>query len=152
MITDNWLLITEIPKEGNKNNWKETFQQWKVSFIIRTPHTLCSLFSDLCSLFSDLCSPFTVSCTSIGWFANRPYNRTQEPSYQYREPLLTLRSSFFAFHCSSPLWKTYFLKKTKKHVKVKRKNVSLSLQNKANTIQIIITKKWYKKSLVSGCF
>ena len=137
MINEHWL----IPKERNNNNWKRDHPVMEGLFLllqlpISSAHRLL----------------LTVACISIGRFANRPYNRTQQPSYQYREPLLTLHSSLFAFHCSSPLWKTYFLKKTKKHVKVKRKNVSLSLQNKANTIQIIITKKWYKKSLVSGCF
>ena len=55
----------------------------------------------------------TVACTSIGRFANRPCNRTQQPSYQYREPLLTLRFSLFAFHFSLffPLVKNLFLKK-----------------------------------------
>ncbi len=59
------------------------------------------------------CLLLTVSCTSIGRFANRPYNRTQQPSYQYREPLLTLHSSLFAFHRSLlfPLVKNLFLKK-----------------------------------------
>ena len=56
---------------------------------------------------------FTVACTSIGRFANRPYNRTQQPSYQYREPLLTLHSSFFIFHFSLffALVNNLFLKK-----------------------------------------
>ena len=49
--------------------------------------------------YDSSCSLFTVSCTSIGRFANRPYNRTQQPSYQYREPLLTLRFSLFFPPC-----------------------------------------------------
>ena len=57
-------------------------------------------YDSSCSLFTVHHLLFTVSSTSIGRFANRPYNRTQEPSYQYREPLLTLRSSLFAFHFS----------------------------------------------------
>ena len=55
----------------------------------------------------------TVACPSIGRFANRPYNRTQQPSYQYREPLLTLHSSLFALRFSLlfSLVKNLFLKK-----------------------------------------
>ena len=74
------------------------------------PYPLLTVY---CLLFTAHRLLFTVTCTSIGRFANRPYNRTQQPSYQYREPLLTLRSSFFAFHFSRlfSLVKNLFLKK-----------------------------------------
>ena len=57
-------------------------------------------YDSSCSLLTVHRLLFTITCTSIGRFANRPYNRTQQPSYQYREPLLTLRSSLFALRSS----------------------------------------------------
>jgi len=73
----------------------------------------CSLLTAHCLLFTAHRLLFTVTCTSIGRFANRPYNRTQQPSYQYREPLLALHSLLFAFHFSLlfSLVKNLFLKK-----------------------------------------
>ena len=63
------------------------------------PYPLLTVY---CLLFTAHRLLFTVTCTSIGRFANRPYNRTQQPSYQYRNlcSLFTLRFSLLSAHCS----------------------------------------------------
>ena len=80
---------------------------------------------------------FTPSRVNIGRFANRPYDRTQKPSYQYgiiTFSLFTLHSSLFTFHsptrqhraiCKSPLrqnakalmpiWDNHFSPHTQAH-------------------------------------